>query len=252
MSINPANFSNMEGIPEGLNAPAQEGSPPCFHVQPEQRNRVMVERSIQSQQGVHVEHSEKQIILDAAQGDYSGFHALVDRYGQLLYRIATTHTSNASDCEDLVQETFDAAMNAAKAFKGKSTVKSWLISILYRRAARHHRYWRIRKTSSIEAMHEEGGLEFESTKADPAAKLDRESILASLPEEFSTVLVLREVGALSYEEIAATLNIPRGTVESRIYRARQRIREQYASVLDNSPASTIDTKVKTGEAHERM
>ena len=67
---------------------------------------------------------------------------------------------------------------------------------------------------------------------DVERRADVQAMLASLSDDHRQVLVLRELDGLSYDEIAAVLNVPRGTVESRIFRARQQIKEKFAGYLD--------------------
>ncbi len=72
----------------------------------------------------------------------------------------------------------------------------------------------------------------EAVNANVDARLDLQSTLQTLSEEHREVLVLRELQQLSYEEIAAVLNVPRGTVESRLYRARAELRKKLGDYLE--------------------
>ncbi len=169
-------------------------------------------------------------------GDSLAFDEMVDRYGNDLYRLALSFVGNPDDAEDILQETLTAAFERRKSFKGESSLKTWLISILVRRAARHHRYRRIWKTVSIHLL---GGIEepgfAESTALSPAKELelriDVRRMLNALSRKYREVLVLREVLGLSYQEISEALGIPTGTVESRLFRAREDLRSRFAEYL---------------------
>jgi RNA polymerase sigma-70 factor, ECF subfamily len=164
------------------------------------------------------------------------FDEVVDRYGNDLYRLALSFVGNPDDAEDILQETYAAAFERRGSFKGESSLKTWLISILVRRAARHHRYRRIWKTVSLHLLGgvEESGLA-EDTAISPVKELelrmDVRRMMDSLSRKHREVLVLREVMGLSYQEISEVLGIPTGTVESRLFRAREDLRSRFAEYL---------------------
>ena len=119
-----------------------------------------------------------------------------------------------------MQETLIAAYGQAGRFRGDSSVKTWMTAILVRQAAKLRRRRRLRRTERLDAAGERpaGG-----TGAD--FRLDLAQALESLSPEQREVVALRETGGLSYDEIAGALGVPRGTVESRLHRARQALRE---------------------------
>jgi RNA polymerase sigma-70 factor (ECF subfamily) len=165
------------------------------------------------------------LLRRVAAGQSAAFTGLVDRYGQRLYRAALALVGNAADAEDVVQETFAGAFEAARRFRGEASVKTWLLKILLRQAARIHRKrrkWRFLSLTTAE----------ESTAAPgPAERVDAEMdvpiMLRGLSAEHRQVIVLRELQGLSYEEMAETLGVPRGTVESRLHRARRELIERF-------------------------
>ena len=176
--------------------------------------------------------TDQELVRSACDGDERAFHALVDRHAPSLLRTAMSLSQNRADAEDLLQETFVGAYKGLKRFAGRSSVKTWLVGILTRQAARAwHKSRRRRRTRSIHSGTnvniQAGALSTEGPERGVERQIDVRQVLASLGSAQREVLVLRELQGLSYEEIAQVLGIPRGTVESRLYRARAEFRERF-------------------------
>jgi RNA polymerase sigma-70 factor (ECF subfamily) len=131
-------------------------------------------------------------------------------------------------------------------FDGRSTLRTWLLRILFNQAAKAKRSRRVRQTVPLYAAEAPpgggpggaaaggaaggaGDATLRLGSAEPAvdAKLDVMAMLQALSAEHRQVLVLREIERLSYAEIAAVVNVPVGTVESRLYRARQEMQRRF-------------------------
>lgn len=181
---------------------------------------------------------DRELLRLAGRGDDEAFKTLVDRHAPYLFGIAHGMTANPADAEDVVQETFLAA--AQGGYRGEAAVRTWLVAILVRRVAM------MRRTAG-----RRGGthLSLSSTGSDsrePAidaasgsnpvvgaeARLDLATMLERLSPDHRAVIVLRELEGMSYEEMAKALGVPRGTVESRLYRARDELRRLYRGYLD--------------------
>jgi len=160
------------------------------------------------------------------------------QYLDALYSYAFGLTRNRTDAEDLVQETYLRSMTAANRLRAESNVKSWLFTVL-----RNTWFNQLRKRRTA---HEVDGVDIDQFRADshgfdnPEAalegKVDREQVreaIRRLPLEFREVVLLREYGDLSYQEMAGVLNCPIGTVMSRLGRARSKLREFLSAA--NSP-----------------
>ena len=161
-------------------------------------------------------------LLRRGRSDPAAFRALVDAHAQYLYGVAHALTRNNADAEDLVQETLLGAIRGT--FRGESSVRTWLVRILVNRAAM------LRRTRKRKPAQELSGDVAGSATPQAAgvdAKLDLTAMLAELSEDHREVLILRELEGLSYEEIAEVLGVPRGTVESRLHRARQELRRKF-------------------------
>jgi len=167
-------------------------------------------------------------------GDESAFHDVVDRHANDLYGLAYSLVGNAADAEDVVQETLAGAFENVGRFRGEASIRTWLTQILVRQAARLKRWRSIRITLPLEgqpAESRENGLTTAGNQKAAAGKMDVTAMLMTLSREHREALVLREIRGLSYEEIAKTLGIPRGTVESRLHRARLELRERFSGYL---------------------
>jgi RNA polymerase sigma-70 factor (ECF subfamily) len=149
--------------------------------------------------------------------------SLAERYGAVLYRIACRMTGAASDAEDLVQETFLEAHRLHAQLRDPATALAWLLSILRTKRNRWYGARRRRKEVSLESV------ETATPGAPVPAEWSREAaleVLESLPEEFRDPLLLFYFEELKYRDIAAALDVPLGTVMSRLARGKAYLREQ--------------------------
>lgn len=172
--------------------------------------------------------TDAQLVRRARRGDDSAFHELVDRHGGRLFGLAMSLLGNAADAEDVLQETLAAAVRGLGGFRGHASVKTWLTRILVKRVARLRRSQSVRRSVPLEAALNAPGRDppagaTATGRAD--IRMDVAAVLVRLTEEHRTVILLREMQQMSYEEMANVLGIPRGTVESRLFRARQRLKE---------------------------
>jgi len=184
----------------------------------------------------HLDVTDLELMQRARRGDHAAFQELVDRHAGALYGAALSLTGNAADAEELLQETWTGAWEGAGRFEERSSVKTWLTRILIRQSARHHRSRRARRSSSLHEVSEaskalmsapEGlsSAEAAQVRADVAAVLDM------LSPEHRQVIVLREFQGLTYEEMAEVLGVPIGTVESRLFRAREELKKRLSAYL---------------------
>jgi RNA polymerase sigma-70 factor, ECF subfamily len=150
-----------------------------------------------------------------------------------LFRYAVTLSHDRTTAEDLVQETYLRALPAVRKLKTNSNVKSWLFTILRNLWLNHLR--RRRVTLPADDFGESPELA-QPPEQGPFALhvsgIEREQVreaIARLPVHFREVILLREFEALSYEDIARVLNVPAGTVMSRLARARGQLRASLSS-----------------------
>lgn len=167
-----------------------------------------------------LEHGDSELVLRASRGDQAALGAIVDAHSGALLVLAQSMVGRRADAEDLVQETLLAAFQGLGRFEGRSRLRTWLMAILVRQAA----VWR-RKGRPAAALDEswQPGSREQAPHAD--MQMDVAEALDKLEPPHREVLVLREFGGLSYQEMAEVLGVPRGTVESRLHRARQELRD---------------------------
>jgi RNA polymerase sigma-70 factor (ECF subfamily) len=142
--------------------------------------------------------------------------------------------ANAEDAQDALQEAFLNAYQSLDSFKGDSQFFTWLYRIAVNAAISLKRKQRV--ALRLEHEHAEGPVAAEpadtSTSSQPGLALERadqerrmQHVLSLLSPEHRAVLVMKEIDGLKYEDIAAVLQVPVGTVRSRLFRARMELRE---------------------------
>ena len=184
----------------------------------------------------HLRATDLELLRESQQGDETAFRELVDRHASGLFRLGLALVGNTADAEDIVQETFLAAIQSMGAFRRRSSVKTWLYRILSKRAARCHRTRLRHAASTLYEDAEEsalaiGGRARSSVSGATDTRLDVTEILEGLSTDHRQVIVLRELEGLAYAEIAELLRLPLGTVESRIARARKELRKRLDGYL---------------------
>jgi RNA polymerase sigma-70 factor (ECF subfamily) len=170
---------------------------------------------------------DAELLKASARGDGRAFHRLVDRHADRLYRVAFSLVGNVADAEDVVQEALAGAYRGAGKFEGRSSVRSWLTRIVMTQAAK---FWRSRKgkrQASLESAGEAPIADAGPNAVD--AKMDLSAALQQLSDEHREVIVLREIEGLAYEEMAQMLGVPRGTIESRLFRGRAELKKKLAA-----------------------
>jgi RNA polymerase sigma-70 factor, ECF subfamily len=187
-------------------------------------------------------NDDAQLIAEALAGQTAAFGQLVQKYQDRLYHTVVHVVGNAEDAKDAVQETFVQAFLKLESFHGASAFYTWLYRIAFNVAVTHRRKRGAMRTAEQTALtdgHLRSSVEGQTPMADaPSERMEREErcrqvrhAIAQLPEEHRTVLVLREMDGCCYETIAEILDLPVGTVRSRLHRARMQLREQLREVL---------------------
>ena len=168
--------------------------------------------------------SEAGWITRAQAGDQSAYGQLVQRYQRLIISVAYRQGLSLAEAEDVAQETFVKAWLALPKYqKSAGTWRAWLCRIAINLAIDTLRRYRP-QLDLDEALPDHHRGPAEEAEAAINAKLVRQA-LAQLPPASRAALVLSEYEGLTYAEIAAALDIPLGTVMSRLYYARCRLRE---------------------------
>ena len=169
-------------------------------------------------------------------GDSASFGQLVSKYQDRLFNTLCHVVSSPEEAEDVTQEAFVQAFVKLATFKRNSAFYTWLYRIAFNTAISRGR--RKRPQLSVDATRDAIGDEPMDSNEDATERLLREEravqirqALTELSEEHRSILVLREMEGLCYDEIADVLDLPVGTVRSRLHRARGQMREQLKEVL---------------------
>jgi RNA polymerase sigma-70 factor, ECF subfamily len=189
-----------------------------------------------------VEQSDLELVRRAQRGERGAFDLLVLRYQHKVVKLVARLLRDPTEAEDVAQEAFVKAYRALGSFRGDSAFYTWLYRIAVN-TARNTMASRQRRPLDYEAdLSESEQTAVESrmrhTDTPEAAALSDEihqtvnRAVAELPEDLRTAIILREIEGLSYEEIAAAMDCPVGTVRSRIFRAREAIDKSLKPLLD--------------------
>jgi RNA polymerase sigma-70 factor (ECF subfamily) len=189
----------------------------------------------------HAARDEAALIRSTLAGETAAFGELVLAYQDRLYNTLYRLLGSAEDARDVVQEAFVQAFVKLESFRGSAAFYTWLYRIAFNLAMSHRR--RQKPTASLDFSRSEHGVEPVDGQPTPeahAARHDRARLvhaaLAELADEFRQVVVLRELEGCRYEEIAEILNLPIGTVRSRLFRARMTLRERLGPMLGEDEA----------------
>jgi len=190
--------------------------------------------------------------------DQARFAELATPYMDPLYSAALRMTRNPADAEDLVQETFLRAYRGFGGFKDGTNIKAWLYKILtntfintYRAKKRRPEETEFDDVEEFSLYNRLGGLEAANAGRTPEAEvLDSmpdeavKQALESLPEQFRMAVLLADVEGFSYKEIADIMDVPVGTVMSRLHRGRKQLQKRlwdFASERNLLPEPTPAT-----------
>jgi RNA polymerase sigma-70 factor, ECF subfamily len=181
---------------------------------------------------------ELELIERAKRGDRQAFGALVERYQRRVIGVALAIAHNQDDAFELAQETFVRAFENLSKFESRSSFSTWLYRIaanlaidFRRREARHVVLRGEEAENEIRRIPSQQGDSYGAARRSELSEKIRDA-LDQLTPEHRAVILLREVEGFSYDEISEVLNIPRGTVMSRLHYARSRLRGMLKDVVE--------------------
>lgn len=176
---------------------------------------------------------DRRLILECLDGRTASFGELVRRYQDRLFNAVYRLLDNAEDASDVTQEAFLSAYQSLHSFKGDSEFYTWLYRIAFNSAVSLRR--KKRALLSIDTGRDDDSLlepSDESAFSAPSDRMERsedehrlQCALNRLSDDHRAVLVLKELEGRKYEEIAEILDVPVGTIRSRLHRARLELRE---------------------------
>ncbi len=187
------------------------------------------------------EHAAEQALLaQCKRQDYDAFSRVLDVYQARVYGFVRRMVPNDDEAQDVTQEVFIRAYQAMGTFDGRSSLRSWLFRIAHNlcidKARRRERQV---STMTIESSQEdEQTYEFADTRWDPSQSVLTDELrevvegaISTMSEKLRTVLLLHDKEDMGYEEIAKTIDVPVGTVKSRLFLARNHLQQVVGNYL---------------------
>jgi RNA polymerase sigma-70 factor (ECF subfamily) len=180
---------------------------------------------------------EKELIRRSQTGDGEAFGVLIERYKGKVFSLAYGFTRDRTAADDLAQEVFIKAYFSLPRFKAKSEFGTWLYRISVNHAKDYLRKNRSRlRDVSLDDIGEQRLAAADKSQEDIQSEEERRAlvlrVLERLPEKYRTILTLRDIEGMSYEDISRILGLSPGTVDSRLHRARQKLRQRLISNLN--------------------
>jgi RNA polymerase sigma-70 factor, ECF subfamily len=192
---------------------------------------------------VGADTSDLSLVRRVQRGDKGAFDALVLKYQHKLVKLVMRYVRNPAEAEDIAQEAFIKAYRALPQFRGDSAFYTWLYRIAINTAKnavvsrdRSPIEYSLDRSGGDESYDMQSRLKDSETPEGLVLTDEIRSTvnaaIDALPEDLRTAIVLRELEGLSYEEIAAAMDCPVGTVRSRIFRAREAIDRRLREVFE--------------------
>ena len=173
-------------------------------------------------------HPDLFLARRALRGDPRAWEDIVERYGRRIFNLCLQFAGAAPEAEDLTQEIFLKIHGNLGQYRGEVPLAAWVLRLARNLCIDQYRRHRLRKESEVHG--EDALLERPSPLGDPAADLQKRErrrlvrgVLREMPVELAEVVMLRDLQGLSYDEVTSALEVPLGTVKSRLYRARREL-----------------------------
>lgn len=194
---------------------------------------------------VAIRPEEADVVAELKAGSEEAFAWLISTYHQPIYSVIARMLQNPADAADVTQDVFIKVFRGVGGFHGESSLRTWMYRIALHEASNRRRWWsrhcRQEVTIEAETGHSADGqplcikdtlVDLNESPFDLAAHAEIrarvEAELREISEPFRTVLILRDIEGLAYEEIAEILNVQLGTVKSRLMRGRAQIKARLA------------------------
>ncbi|HZU24245.1 MAG TPA: sigma-70 family RNA polymerase sigma factor [Bryobacteraceae bacterium] len=189
---------------------------------------------------------DESLVAALQRGSEEAYEMLITRFQQPVFNLVCRLTGDPPEASDIVQEVFLKIFRSIGSFRSKSSLRTWIYRITVNEAYNHRRWFCRHQRQEVGMAEEEHGRTYEDTladhgrspfdlAADTETRMLLEGALEGLNPKFRAAVVLRDIEDLSYEEIAAVLDISLGTVKSRILRGREALRKILAGRLEPEP-----------------
>lgn len=194
---------------------------------------------------IGIQTEDAALVTALKAGSEEAFALLIAQYSQPLYSLISRSLRDPADAADTTQEVFIKVFRSIRGFNGEASLRTWLYRIALREASNQRRWWSRHKRQEITIdtplgslnhdehedstclgalLKDQSGSPYDHT-VQGELKMHIEDALHKLPEAFRRVVILREMEGFGYEEIAEILEIPAGTVKSRLTRGRSALKQ---------------------------
>jgi RNA polymerase sigma-70 factor (ECF subfamily) len=182
---------------------------------------------------------DDELVRRYLRGDTAAFGTLVERHGQRVYNLCLRVLGNREDAADASQEAFVSALRKLGSFRGESAFTTWMhrvaVNACYDLLRRQRRQPMLRLASDDDHPEAELGPAIEDHADEVAGTADAAAALALVQPDFRVVLVMADVQDMPYEEIAKVLDVPIGTVKSRVHRGRIALAKAMGMAVGTAP-----------------
>jgi len=182
---------------------------------------------------------DQELIIQSKKGKMKAFQKLVEKYKKPAFFIALGLVGNRDDAYDLSQEAFIRVYTSMREFDPRYKFFSWFYAILSNWCKNHLRKMEVRKNYIKSGMVNAEMNHLKQRTLSPDVLVEKNEInlrlweeISKLPYEFKEIIVLKHFQGLSYKKISEMLNIPLGTVMSRLYYARKKLKENLKDILN--------------------
>jgi RNA polymerase sigma-70 factor (ECF subfamily) len=170
--------------------------------------------------------AENTLILKAVEGSDKAFELLMNAHLKVIYNYICIHIKRDDDIQDIVQETMLAAWSGLKSFRKNSSFKTWIIGIARRKICDHYRSkYRILTVSIFDEFDEKDSLRIEDESDKSIEVIDINKAVESLNSKEQELVFLAFNAQLTYQEISEVIQVPVGTVKSRMSTIRCKLRK---------------------------
>lgn len=200
---------------------------------------------------ITVRPEEAALVTELKAGSEEAFSLLIAQYHAPLYSVISRVVNDQADAADITQDVFIKVFRGIHGFHGDSSLRTWMYRIALHEASNQRRWWSRHKGREVTIESDKPSLEGDRSiclkellvderespfdlAAHEEVRAKVESELRKLPEPFRTVVVLRDLEGLGYEEIAEILGAQLGTVKSRLVRGRGMLRQRLAEYVERA------------------
>jgi RNA polymerase sigma-70 factor, ECF subfamily len=195
---------------------------------------------------------DRELVERARKGDGDAFGLLVVRHQDRIYTAVLRFCGDADDARDIVQRAFLNAWRRLDSFKGDAAFSTWMYRIAFNESVSFRRESGRRRLVPLQGPDGESGPEPADDRR-PGDRLESaeargqvQQALTLLDPDERKIIILKELDGRSYDEIAEIMDIPKGTVRSRLFRAREVLRDKLRILLKKAEPGSVESRPRAG------